>query len=62
MKFGDGLGIIAMLVWLSIAVGPWWVGLAIFGGVAVANIIQATKARHKFTQKDVIALRALEEK
>ncbi len=43
MKFGDGLGIIAILVWLSIAVGPWWVGLAILAGVTVVNTIQASR-------------------
>ena len=29
MKFGDGLGIVAVLVWLSWTVGPWWLGIAI---------------------------------
>ena len=24
LGFGDKLGLMAMLVWLTVAVGPWW--------------------------------------
>ena len=38
MPLGDGLGILAMLVWLSVSVGPWWIGAVVFFGVLVVNI------------------------
>ena len=40
IKLGDGLTIVAMLVWLSVSVGPWWLGLLIFVVAWVVNTIQ----------------------
>jgi len=37
MKLGDGLLCLAMLVWISIAVGPWWVGLLLFVSAGIIN-------------------------
>ncbi len=47
MKFGDGLGILAILAWLSFAVGPWWVGLTILVGVTIVNTIQDSVRRKR---------------
>lgn len=30
MRKGDGWLSLAMLVWLSLSVGPWWLGLLLF--------------------------------
>ena len=40
MKIGDGVGIIAILLWLSWSVGPWWLGIVIFVLAFVLNYIQ----------------------
>ena len=39
MKLGDGVVCLAMLVWLTVAVGPWWVGVTLFCGAMVLNLI-----------------------
>ena len=39
LTFADGLLILVMLAWLSVAVGPWWFGVLLFGLVWVANTI-----------------------
>ena len=39
MKLGDGIVIAGMLIWLSVSVGPWWVGLLLFAGAWVANLL-----------------------
>ena len=36
---GDALMVLAMLVWLMASVGPWWVGLAIFGSGWLLNLL-----------------------
>jgi hypothetical protein len=30
MKLGDGIAIAGMLIWLSVSVGPWWLGAVLF--------------------------------
>ena len=35
---GGKLIVMAMLVWLSVSVGPWWVGLILFLGGLVVNL------------------------
>jgi len=37
MKLGDGLLCLAMLIWLSVSVGPWWLGVALFVGAGFVN-------------------------
>lgn len=38
MKPGDGLLLIALLVWLSVRVGPWWLGVVLFVAAWVVNL------------------------
>lgn len=38
MKLGDAVLPLGLLVWLSVSVGPWWVGLALFGVSWALNI------------------------
>lgn len=37
MTVGDGLAVVAILAWLSIAVGPWWLGPVILAGAELLN-------------------------
>lgn len=36
-RAGEALVLLAVLVWLSVSVGPWWVGIAIFIAGSLAN-------------------------
>lgn len=48
MKVGDELLLIALLVWLSVRVGPWWLGVVLFVAAWVVNLIFAYKrAQHR---------------
>lgn len=46
IPLGDGLAHLAVLVWLSVAVGPWWVGLTIFLVAIAVNVVVMNP--HKF--------------
>ena len=37
LGFGDKLGLVAMMVWITVAVGPWWIGVSLFVGITVIN-------------------------
>lgn len=39
MKVGDGLLLIAMLIWLTVSVGPWYVGVGLFCLTWIVNIV-----------------------
>lgn len=39
MKIGDGLLIIGLLVWVSVAIGPGWIGIALFLGAWLVNYL-----------------------
>lgn len=41
-RLGDALGHLAIVVWLSVAVGPWWVGLVLLAAIIIINTVQAT--------------------
>jgi hypothetical protein len=43
MKFGDALLLFGMFIWLCVAVGPWWVGAALFVVASVVNYAQARR-------------------
>lgn len=38
VRLGDGLLFLALLVWMSVSVGPWWVGVMLFAGAYGINI------------------------
>ena len=40
MRWGDGVLALSCLIWLSISVGPWWIGLGIFVLSFILNILQ----------------------
>lgn len=37
MPLGDGVLLLAMLIWLSVGVGPWWLGVVLFFGAMIVN-------------------------
>jgi hypothetical protein len=37
-KLGDALLMLAMLVWLTVAVGPWWLGVGLFLAAWAINV------------------------
>lgn len=63
---GDSLLILWLLVWVSASVGPYWIGLMIFGLAWVVNVIEARwikkivdeeEARFKAIRDKISALR-----
>jgi hypothetical protein len=38
MKLGDGLSLFLTWLWVTIAVGPWWVGMAILVVGVIGNL------------------------
>lgn len=46
MKLGDTLIPLALLAWMAVTVGPWWIGAAIFCGAFALNILQAVVIAH----------------
>lgn len=40
MRAGTGLATAALVVWVSVAVGPWWLGLVLFLGAWVVNHLE----------------------
>lgn len=42
MKLGDRVAILAILVWLSVAAGPAWVGMTILAGALALNQMHDT--------------------
>ncbi len=40
MRWGDGWLSLAVLVWLSYAVGPWWLGVVLFGVAGFLNYVE----------------------
>ncbi len=45
MKLGDGLGVLALMVWISYSVGPWWLGGAIMAGAGILNFLEKRARR-----------------
>ncbi len=43
---GDGLLHLAVLVWVSVGVGPWWVGVVLFVGALAVNLAQRAWIKH----------------
>lgn len=41
MRPGDALLLAALFLWVSVAVGPWWVGALIFAAGWVVNAAHA---------------------
>jgi len=39
LNLGDGIAVVLILVWLSVGVGPWWLGWVIFFVSGVGNIV-----------------------
>jgi hypothetical protein len=44
MKPGDALLSLVVLVWVSISVGPWWVGVIAFLAAWVLNAIHVLRS------------------
>jgi hypothetical protein len=40
MKLGDAMLALALLVWMSLSVGPWWVGLLLLVGAWALNLAE----------------------
>ncbi len=38
--WGTGLLYMSTLVWLSVSVGPWWLGVVLFCAAWVINIVE----------------------
>lgn len=38
-RLGDDLLVLALWLWLTIAVGPWWLGVSLFVGAGAINFI-----------------------
>ncbi len=43
MLAGDSLLVLALLIWLTFSIGPWWLGVSIF---ALSTIIQFLHKRY----------------
>lgn len=39
MNIGDAVFALALLVWMSVSVGPWWIGVLIFLVAWVVNLL-----------------------
>lgn len=39
LQFGDSLLLLAMLVWLTVSVGPWYLGVSMFLSAALINFV-----------------------
>lgn len=37
-KYGDAIVVLGLAVWMSVAVGPWWVGVALFVAGFLVNL------------------------
>lgn len=44
-RLGDALGIYAIIIWLSVGVGPWWLGVVLVVGAAVINTLRDKATR-----------------
>lgn len=41
MKLGDGLALLALMIWVMVSVGPIWLGFVILIGAWVLNLFEA---------------------
>ena len=51
-KWGDGTLIFATFVWVSIAVGPWQVGIAIFLVAFILNALECWLGKRRNKEAD----------
>jgi hypothetical protein len=43
LGLGDHLLVLGMLAWLMFSVGPWWLGLLLYGVCWAANVAEARR-------------------
>jgi hypothetical protein len=39
IKAGEGIITLGILIWMSVSVGPWWIGLVLFMGGMILNLL-----------------------
>lgn len=47
MKAGDGVLLLGLFAWMTVSVGPWWVGAGIFAAGWLLNAVVAIAKRNR---------------
>lgn len=48
MRAGDAIFLLGLFLWVTVAVGPWWVGIALFlAGGAVNYAVHGVPLRNR---------------
>lgn len=60
VRAGDGIVLLLILLWLSITVGPWWLGVAIFALGVLVNHFEHNSAEKVIDKKHLKLMEILE--